>query len=74
MVAATKMLTDDELIQQAKGGNQRAFQSLVVRYQQQVAATVIGMLGQSAEAEDVAQEVFIRFYKSLDKFRAFKSK
>ena len=69
MVAATKMLTDNELINQAKEGNERAFQGLVARYQQKVAATVIGMLGQSAEADDVGQEVFIRFYKSLEKFR-----
>ncbi len=69
MVAASKMLTDDELIYQAKEGNERAFQGLVVRYQQKVAATVIGMLGNTSEAEDVGQEVFIRFYKSLVKFR-----
>ncbi|MGB0929810.1 MAG: RNA polymerase sigma factor [Chitinophagales bacterium] len=69
MVAATKMLTDNELIQQAKEGSERAFQGLVVRYQQKVAATVIGMLGKSTEAEDVGQEVFIRFYKSISKFR-----
>ncbi|MEZ4887787.1 MAG: sigma-70 family RNA polymerase sigma factor [Chitinophagales bacterium] len=68
-MAATKMLTDNELINRAKEGNELAFQGLVERYQQRVAATVIGMLGQSAETEDVGQEVFIRFYKSLNKFR-----
>jgi len=30
---------------------------------------VIGMLGVSPEAEDIGQEVFLRFYQSLDKFR-----
>jgi len=69
MVAAANVLTDNELINQAKEGNDRAFQSLVVRYQQKVAATVIGMLGNTIEADDVGQEVFIRFYKSLAKFR-----
>lgn len=39
------------------------------RHEQQVRATVLGMLGPVAEADDVAQEVFIRFYRSLDKFR-----
>jgi RNA polymerase sigma-70 factor (ECF subfamily) len=34
-----------------------------------VAATVIGMLGHCTEAEDIGQETFIRFYKSMDKFR-----
>ncbi|MFK7904856.1 MAG: RNA polymerase sigma factor [Chitinophagales bacterium] len=69
MVAATEKLTDNELIQQARKGNQQAFQGLVLRYQQKVAATVVGMLGQSAETDDVGQEVFIRFYKSIEKFR-----
>lgn len=30
---------------------------------------MIGMLGHCTEAEDIGQETFIRFYKSLDKFR-----
>ena len=30
---------------------------------------MIGMLGHCTEAEDIGQEVFIRFYKALDKFR-----
>lgn len=34
-----------------------------------MAATVIGMLGHCTEAEDIGQETFIRFYKSLSKFR-----
>jgi len=40
-----------------------------MRYEPVVAATVIGMLGNSPEAEDVGQETFIRFYKSLKNFR-----
>ncbi len=38
-------------------------------YESQIAATVIGMLGQCQAAEDVGQEVFIRFYNYLDNFR-----
>jgi len=34
-----------------------------------VAATVIGILGYCTEAEDIGQQTFIQFYKSLDKFR-----
>jgi RNA polymerase sigma-70 factor (ECF subfamily) len=34
-----------------------------------VAATVIGIIGPTPEAEDVGQETFIRFYQSLKKFR-----
>ncbi len=42
---------------------------LVERYEEDVAATVVAMLGPSAEVDDVAQEVFIRFYRALDQFR-----
>ncbi len=42
---------------------------LIKKHEAQVAATVIGMLGNCPEAEDIGQETFIRFYKSLDKFR-----
>src|SRR5690554_4696888 len=42
---------------------------IVERYKDQVAHTVYGMLGVTPEAEDIGQEVFIRFYTNLDKFR-----
>ncbi len=42
---------------------------LVDRYESQVAATVVGMLGQGPDAEDVGQETFIRFHAALDRFR-----
>lgn len=53
----------------AQRNDRQAFQELVQRHEQQVRATVLGMLGPVAEADDVAQEVFIRFFRSLDKFR-----
>lgn len=61
--------SDESLVLQAKAGTQEAFRLLVYRYEGRVAATVIGMLGQGAEAEDVGQEVFIRFYQSLSQFK-----
>jgi RNA polymerase sigma-70 factor, ECF subfamily len=57
------------LIRHSRAGDEAAFRALVERHEGQVAATVIGMLGQGAEAEDVGQEVFIRFYRALDHFR-----
>jgi DNA-directed RNA polymerase specialized sigma24 family protein len=46
-----------------------AFNELVKRHEPAVARTIIGMLGNSPEAEDVGQETFIRFYRSLSGFR-----
>ncbi|MEZ5040789.1 MAG: sigma-70 family RNA polymerase sigma factor [Saprospiraceae bacterium] len=69
VVETRLMCTDTELITAASEGDDNAFRLLVERYQNQVNATVIGMLGNVTEADDVAQGVFIRFYQSLDKFR-----
>jgi len=62
-------LNDQELITNARNGDSDAFKELIKKYEHQVAATVIGMLGYCTEAEDIGQETFIRFYNSLDKFR-----
>lgn len=62
-------MIDAQLIQASIQGDENAFKLLVERYQSQVAATIIGMLGKGQEAEDTGQETFIRFYKNLRKFR-----
>ena len=62
-------MTDQELVAAARDGDDGAFKELVMRYEPVVAATVIGMLGNCPEAEDVGQETFIRFYKALGSFR-----
>lgn len=69
MAPISERITDHELIEQARAGEQVAFGELVRRYEEKVGATVVGMLGNTPEAEDVAQEVFIRFYKALGKYR-----
>ena len=61
--------TDRALIDQARAGDEAALRTLIERYEPQVAATVVGMLGPGDEADDVGQETFVRFYQSLDKFR-----
>ncbi len=63
-------MTDQELIKQARAGDNRAFEQLVKRYESRVAGVVIGMLGKCEAADDVGQEVFIRFYKGLSQFRS----
>jgi RNA polymerase sigma-70 factor (ECF subfamily) len=60
---------DQELLKNVKNGDKNAFKEIIGRYEHQVAATVISMLGKCGEAEDIGQETFMRFYQSLDKFR-----
>lgn len=57
------------MIKTVKGGSMQAFKFLVEKFENEVAKTVIGMLGNVAEADDVGQEVFLRFYHSVSKFR-----
>ena len=61
--------TDRALIDQVRAGDEAALRTLIERYEPQVAATVVGMLGPGDEADDVGQETFVRFYQSLDAFR-----
>jgi RNA polymerase sigma-70 factor, ECF subfamily len=60
---------DAALIELARSGDRAASRTLVERHEGRVAATVVGMLGPGPEADDVGQEVFIRFFHSLDRFR-----
>lgn len=60
---------DDQLIAAAQRGSLESFGKLVERYEGRVAATVIGMVGDCAEADDIGQEVFIRFYHAVGRFR-----
>lgn len=61
--------TDGQLIDAIKDGDNSAFEWIVVRYENDIAKTVKGMLGNVAVADDVGQEVFLRFYHSMSKFR-----
>ena len=60
---------DHDLLERARGGDEGAFSQLVRKHEPIVAATVIGMLGPGDDAEDVGQNVFIRFYNSLNNYR-----
>ena len=58
-----------DVLERARQGDQAAFRQLVEEHESLVRSTVAGMIGNTAEADDVAQEVFIRFYRSLNDFR-----
>ena len=58
-----------ELIQQLRAGDEQAFKSLVANYQDMVYNTALGIVQNSEDAEDVAQEVFIQVYRSIDQFK-----
>lgn len=58
-----------ELIQQLRAGDELAFKKLVETYQDMVFNTGLGIVQNSEDAEDVAQEVFVQVYRSIDQFK-----
>lgn len=63
-------MSDHEIIEQLKQGNEQAFKQLVENYQKLVVNTCYGMLQNREDAEDVAQDVFVEVYRSVENFRA----
>ncbi|MEP6808679.1 MAG: sigma-70 family RNA polymerase sigma factor [Chthoniobacterales bacterium] len=59
---------DVRLMALAGSGDSNAFERLVERHQTLVLGTVARMLGQNSEAEDIAQEVFIRVWKNASRY------
>lgn len=63
-------MTDDfTLIRAIQAGDHQAFELLVRRYQRQVANLIYINMGNRDDVEDIAQEVFIRVYRSLPRFK-----
>lgn len=57
------------LVEKLKRRDEAAFSTFVLTYQQRVFRLLLRMLGDRAEAEDLAQEVFISIFKAIDGFR-----
>src|SRR5215217_6187943 len=63
------MTPDTDLISRAAAGDHCAFQALVERHRSMVYRVAYQFAGNHHDAEDIAQEVFIKIYRSLDRFR-----
>lgn len=62
-------LNQEDLILQLKARNEQAFRQLIEGCQDMVFNTVLGIVQDFQEAEDLAQEVFIQVYHSIEGFR-----
>ena len=61
--------SDQLLVQTVQQGDRRAFDALVLRYQQRIVKLVMRYVHDPVEAQDVAQEAFIKAYRALPSFR-----
>lgn len=65
----SKPLVDGELLRACRNGDPAAFEQLVSRTQHRVFALAYRLVGDRGEAEDVAQEAYLRVFRSLGGFR-----
>jgi RNA polymerase sigma-70 factor (ECF subfamily) len=66
--AAAANAQDLRWMEQIKGGNLDALRDLIEAHQHRVIGTVAKMLGDDSDAEDIAQQVFIRVWKSAGRY------
>lgn len=62
-------LTDQQLVQRVQAGDRSAFDLLVRKYQHRVLKLVGRFVNDTAEAEDIAQEAFLKAFRALPSFR-----
>jgi len=60
---------DSEIVRQIQSDDAAAFDELMRRYKRPVVSFIFRMLGNSQDADDVAQDVFVRVYQNLDTYR-----
>jgi RNA polymerase sigma-70 factor (ECF subfamily) len=63
------MRVDFELIKRAQTGDNAAFNEIVLAYRKRILGTITRVIARPEDVEDVAQEVFLRLYFSLDQLR-----
>ena len=63
-------LEETEVVERAKRGDARAYEELVQTYQGLAFRTAYLVVGNAADAEDAAQEAFVKAYRALGRFRS----
>lgn len=63
------MINETELIEQLKQGNETAFKTIVEQWKDMVYNTILGIVQNETEAEDLAQDVFIKVFEKISTFK-----
>src|SRR5437660_1244849 len=66
--AEREAATATALVAAAKAGDARAFEALVRRYRKRIFALALHITGSASEADDIAQEVFLKAFRALPQF------
>jgi RNA polymerase sigma-70 factor, ECF subfamily len=62
-------MTDEEIVSHVQRGQTRLFSQIVERHQDAVYGTALRFTGSASDAEDVAQEVFLKAFRGLGSFK-----
>ncbi|MFZ0427393.1 MAG: sigma-70 family RNA polymerase sigma factor [Acidobacteriota bacterium] len=63
------LLTDEGLVERARAGSDEAFEELILRYRSLVTRVARRYVSNLADAEDLAQDAFVRAYQKLGKLK-----
>jgi RNA polymerase sigma-70 factor (ECF subfamily) len=63
-----EIIAEARLVSEARGGSQEAFEQIVRRYQRPVIGLIARMTGDRAQAEDLAQDTFVKAFRNLGTF------
>ena len=63
------MIKETELIEQLKKGDEAAFKTIVEQWKDMVYNTILGIVQNETEAEDLAQDVFIKVFEKISTFK-----
>ncbi|MBN9351667.1 MAG: RNA polymerase sigma factor [Chitinophagaceae bacterium] len=63
------LLEEIELVRLLQNGDRAAFKTLVTRWQDMVYNTALGLMQNESDAEDVAQEVFVKVFEAVNSFK-----
>ncbi len=67
-MTATSAHEDAGLVQRAKAGDRKAFEELVLRYQDRIYTVTVRVLGNRDDALEASQETFLKAYRALQRF------
>src|SRR5512143_2558560 len=62
-------ISDEALVEAVKHGDEEAFEELVRRYRRKVFLTASRFVLDRYELDDVCQDIFLKVYKNIDKYR-----
>jgi len=68
MIESTMAAGEGGLLRDAKAGDRAAFEQVILRHERRVLLTALHLLGRWEDAQDAAQEVFVRLHRYLDRF------